>query len=117
MNEDSLDDGIPLRELYEKVRCVIPTQKELEPLLEMDRDEKKVATFGNFARMFWNKTKFLLQLDALLSLKKKMTVKDLKTFLPFSINLDPYIKKVIKDEYQISEEHESNYPVILIKSN
>ncbi len=33
-----------------------------------------------------------------------MTVKDIKTFLPFSINLDPYIKKVIKDEYQIHEE-------------
>jgi ankyrin repeat-rich membrane spanning protein len=45
MNEDSLDDGTPLRELYDKVRCVMPTQKELEPLLEMDRDEKKVATF------------------------------------------------------------------------
>ncbi len=42
MNEDSLDDSVPLGDLYEKVRCVMPTQKELEPLLEMDRDEKKV---------------------------------------------------------------------------
>jgi hypothetical protein len=40
----------------------------------------------------------------LLSLKKKITVRDIKTFLPFSINLDPYIKKVIKDEYQLHEE-------------
>ena len=37
-----------------------------------------------------------------------MTVRDIKTFLPFSINLDPYIKKVIKDEYQIHEEVVNN---------
>jgi hypothetical protein len=48
------------------------------------------------------------QLEALLNLKKKMTVRDIKTFLPFSINLDPYIKKVIKDEYQIHEEVVNN---------
>ena len=29
---------------------------------------------------------------------------DLKIFLPFSINLDPYIKKVIKEEIQGMEE-------------
>jgi hypothetical protein len=77
---------------------------------------KRWLLFDYFSMVFWNNTRFLLQLDALLSLKKKMTVKDLKTFLPFSINLDPYIKKVIKEEYQISEEHGNNYPVIWIKS-
>ena len=39
-----------------------------------------------------------------MSLKRKICVRDIKTFLPFSINLDPYIKKVIKDEYQLHEE-------------
>ena len=29
---------------------------------------------------------------------------DLKIFLPFSINLDPYIKKVIKEEIQGMED-------------
>jgi len=45
MNEDSLDDNTSLKEIYEKVQVVMPTQKEIEPLLEMDRDEKKVGTF------------------------------------------------------------------------
>ena len=46
----------------------------------MDRDEKK--------------------LEAILAMKQKtLTVRDLKIFLPFGINLDPYIKKVIRDEY------------------
>ena len=46
----------------------------------MDRDEKK--------------------LEAILAIKYKvLTVKEQKVFLPFSINLDPYIKKVIRDEY------------------
>ena len=48
--------------------------------LDMDRDEKK--------------------LEAILALKQKtLTVRDLKIFVPFGINLDPYIKKVIRDEY------------------
>jgi ankyrin repeat-rich membrane spanning protein len=57
----------------------------MEPMLEMDRDEKK--------------------LDVFLSLhKKSLTVANMKIFLPFTINLDPYIKKVIKDEVQNLEE-------------
>ena len=68
-----------------KVRPVIPTQKELEPLLEMDRDEKKLDAFLSFH-------------------KKTLTVANLKIFLPFTINLDPFIKKVIKDEVQNLEE-------------
>ena len=33
-----------------------------------------------------------------------MSLRDLKIFLPFAINLDPYIKKVIREENQIIEE-------------
>ena len=42
VNEEVLEDSTPLKELYDRVRGVMPTQKDLEPLLEMDRDEKKV---------------------------------------------------------------------------
>jgi ankyrin repeat-rich membrane spanning protein len=42
MNEEVLEDSTPLKELYDRVHGVMPTQKDLEPLLEMDRDEKKV---------------------------------------------------------------------------
>ena len=84
-SEDKLDDSVSLKQVYDKVKPSIPTQKELEPLLEFDRDEKKM--------------------DVFLSLHKKtLTVADLKIFLPFTINLDPFLKKVIKDEVQNMEE-------------
>jgi hypothetical protein len=44
VNEEVLEDSTPLKELYDRVRGVMPTQKDLEPLLEMDRDEKKVIS-------------------------------------------------------------------------
>eukprot|EP00092_Neocalanus_flemingeri_P001634 GFUD01001744.1.p1 GENE.GFUD01001744.1~~GFUD01001744.1.p1 ORF type:complete len:1748 (+),score=397.63 GFUD01001744.1:305-5548(+) len=84
-SEDKLDDSVSLKQVYDKVKPSIPTQKEIEPLLENDRDEKKM--------------------DVFLSLHKKtLTVADLKIFLPFTINLDPFLKKVIKDEVQNMEE-------------
>merc|ERR1719369_280462 len=76
---------MPLKKVFDKVKPSIPTQKEIEPLLEFDRDEKK--------------------LDAVLSLhNKSLTVADLKIFLPFTIGLDPILKKIIKDEVQNMEE-------------
>lgn len=51
--------------------------KDTEPLLELDRDEKKFEIFLSFHR-------------------SSLLVSDLKIFLPFTINLDPYLKKVIK---------------------
>lgn len=75
-----LADSTPLLEIYHKIRSSLPSHRDLEPLLDMDRDEKK--------------------LEAILKLKNRtITVRSLKVFLPFSINLDPYIKKVIHDEY------------------
>jgi ankyrin repeat-rich membrane spanning protein len=55
--------------------------KDTEPLLELDRDEKKFDIFLTFHR-------------------SSLLVSDLKIFLPFTINLDPYLKKVIKEETQ-----------------
>merc|ERR1711971_872454 len=54
-------------------------------MLEMDRDEKKLDVYLSYH-------------------KKSLTLATLKVFLPFSINLDPYIKKVIKEEVQNMEE-------------
>ncbi len=47
----------------------------------MDRDEKKFEAFLSYHR-------------------KTMTASDLRVFVPFSINLDPYVRKVIKEEVQ-----------------
>ena len=62
--------------------------------MHMDRDEKK--------------------LEAILKIKYKMlTVKQHKIFLPFSINLDPYVKKVIRDEITSLAATEGMYIVYL----
>lgn len=51
----------------------------------MDRDERKLDIFLTFHR-------------------SSLLVSDMKIFLPFTINLDPYIKKKIKEEQQSIEE-------------
>ncbi|XP_056641807.1 kinase D-interacting substrate of 220 kDa B isoform X1 [Diorhabda sublineata] len=85
MYEDSLDDNTSLKSIYDKIRPNIPIVKDTEPLLELDRDEKKFDIFLSFHR-------------------SSLLVSDLKIFLPFTINLDPYLKKVIKEETQCLED-------------
>ncbi|XP_020296518.1 kinase D-interacting substrate of 220 kDa isoform X3 [Pseudomyrmex gracilis] len=85
MYEESLDDNMSLKSLYDKVRPQIPVLKEVQPLLELDRDERKLDVFLTFHR-------------------SSLLVSDMKIFLPFTINLDPYIKKKIKEEQQSIEE-------------
>lgn len=67
------------------MRPQIPVLKEVQPLLEMDRDERKLDVFLTFHR-------------------SSLLISDMKIFLPFTINLDPYIKKKIKEEQQSVEE-------------
>ncbi|KAI4462246.1 ankyrin repeat-containing [Holotrichia oblita] len=83
--EETLDDNTSLKSLYDKVRPYIPNLKDTEPLLELDRDEHKLDIFLTFH-------------------KSSLLVSDLKIFLPFTINLDPYLKKVIKEETQNFED-------------
>ncbi|XP_061940332.1 kinase D-interacting substrate of 220 kDa isoform X3 [Apis cerana] len=91
MYEDSLDDSMSLKNLYDKIRPQIPVLKEVQPLLEMDRDERKLDIFLTFHR-------------------SSLLVSDMKIFLPFTINLDPYIKKKIKEEQQSMEEETGHGP-------
>ncbi|XP_045472917.1 kinase D-interacting substrate of 220 kDa B isoform X2 [Harmonia axyridis] len=85
MHEDSLDDNTPLKNIYEKIKPGVHLYRDNEPLMELDRDEKKLEIF-----LSYHKTSLL--------------VSDLKIFVPFTINLDPYLKKVIKEELQNSDE-------------
>ncbi|RZF42902.1 hypothetical protein LSTR_LSTR003618 [Laodelphax striatellus] len=85
MTDENIEDSTPLKTLYDKVRPQIPISKEVEPLLELDRDERKFDIFLSYHR-------------------SSLLVSDLRVFLPFTINLDPYIKKVIKEEQQNLEE-------------
>ncbi|CAH1185599.1 unnamed protein product [Phyllotreta striolata] len=85
MYEENLDDNTSLKSIYDKIRPHIPVMKDAEPLLELDRDEKKFDIFLGFHR-------------------SSLLVSDLKIFLPFTINLDPYLKKIIKEEMQCLED-------------
>ena len=69
------------------MKPLIPTQKELEPMLEMDRDEKK--------------------LDVFLALHKKtLTVANLKVIL--SLNGRCYVKTTKVPVVRIRTERQSN---------
>ncbi|CAB0040958.1 unnamed protein product [Trichogramma brassicae] len=70
----------------EQVRPQITILKDAQ--LDMDRDERKLDAFLTFHR-------------------SRLLVSDMKVFLPFTINLDPYIKKKIKEEQQTMEEEAS----------
>lgn len=59
--------------------------REAAPLLDLDRDERKLEAF--------------LQLH-----KHDLLVADLRIFLPFTINLDPYLRKVLKEDQQTLED-------------
>ncbi|GLH12022.1 Uncharacterized protein GBIM_16697 [Gryllus bimaculatus] len=50
MYEDTCEDNMPLKALYDKVRPQIPISKEMEPLLELDKDERKFDIFLTFHR-------------------------------------------------------------------
>lgn len=63
----------------------MPISKEVEPLLDFDRDEKKFNIFLKYHR-------------------SSLQIADLRIFLPFTINLDPHIKKVIKEKQQKLED-------------
>ncbi|KAF0313999.1 Kinase D-interacting substrate B [Amphibalanus amphitrite] len=79
-NESKLEDRMSLYELYTRIRVHIPSSREADPLSEYDRDEKKLDVFLSFH-------------------KHTLTLADMKVFLPFTINLDPFIKKVVKEEH------------------
>ncbi|CAH2073756.1 unnamed protein product, partial [Iphiclides podalirius] len=77
--EEHIDDSTSLKHIFEKVKPALAGAREAGALLELDRDERKLEVFLAFHRA-------------------TLTAADLKIFLPFTINLDPYIKKVIKEE-------------------
>ncbi|VVC99294.1 unnamed protein product [Leptidea sinapis] len=78
--EEHIDDSTSLKHIYEKVKPLMSGLREASTLMELDRDERKLEVFLSFHRA-------------------TLTAADLKIFLPFTINLDPYIKKVIKEEH------------------
>ena len=50
INEGQIDDFSKLKSVYARVKPFIPTSKDTEPLLEIDRDEKKFEIFLSLHR-------------------------------------------------------------------
>ena len=66
------------RTLFFRVKEKIPTSKEVDPLAEIDRNSRK--------------------LEMILGNTPVLTIGDLRKFLPCSISLDPYLRKLIKGD-------------------
>lgn len=60
----------------------IPTTKDVEPLLEIDGDVRSFEVF-------------------LSSRTPVLTARDLRTFLPCTVNLDPKLREIIAGELQL----------------
>lgn len=71
------DDSISLKSIYDKVSGSLPPDQSL---LSRDNDEKKLTIFLSYHH-------------------NSLTLSDLKTFAPFTINLDPYLRKNLTEAW------------------
>ncbi|XP_031585783.1 kinase D-interacting substrate of 220 kDa B isoform X4 [Oreochromis aureus] len=75
---DGVPDHATLKTIYERVSKNIPTTKDVEPLLEIDGDVRSFEVF-------------------LSSRTPVLTARDIRTFLPCTVNLDPKLREIIAD--------------------
>uniref|UniRef100_A0A3Q3K4T4 Uncharacterized protein n=1 Tax=Monopterus albus TaxID=43700 RepID=A0A3Q3K4T4_MONAL len=75
---DAVPDQATLKTIYERVSKNIPTTKDVEPLLEIDGDVRSFEVF-------------------LSSRTPILTARDIRTFLPCTVNLDPKLREIIAD--------------------
>uniref|UniRef100_A0A8C2Z1M3 Kinase D-interacting substrate 220b n=1 Tax=Cyclopterus lumpus TaxID=8103 RepID=A0A8C2Z1M3_CYCLU len=75
---DGVPDQATLKTVYERVSKSVPTTKDVEPLLEIDGDARSFEVF-------------------LSSRTPVLTARDIRTFLPCTVNLDPKLREIIAD--------------------
>ncbi|XP_028906678.1 kinase D-interacting substrate of 220 kDa isoform X2 [Ornithorhynchus anatinus] len=75
---EGVPDQLTLKTIYERISKNIPTTKDVEPLLEIDGDIR------NFEVFLSSRTPVLVS-------------RDVKTFLPCTVNLDPKLREIIAD--------------------
>ncbi|XP_058034092.1 kinase D-interacting substrate of 220 kDa isoform X4 [Ahaetulla prasina] len=75
---EGVPDQLTLKTIYERISKNIPTTKDVEPLLEIDGDIR------NFEVFLSSRTPVLI-------------ARDVKTFLPCTVNLDPKLREIIAD--------------------
>uniref|UniRef100_A0A8B9GQN9 KAP NTPase domain-containing protein n=1 Tax=Astyanax mexicanus TaxID=7994 RepID=A0A8B9GQN9_ASTMX len=75
---DGIPDQATLKTIYERISKNIPTTKDVEPLLEIDGDVRSFEVF-------------------LSSRTPVLAARDIRTFLPCTVNLDPKLREIIAD--------------------
>ncbi|XP_034017620.1 kinase D-interacting substrate of 220 kDa B isoform X2 [Thalassophryne amazonica] len=93
---DGIPDQATLKTIYERVSKNIPTTKDVEPLLEIDGDIRSFEVF-------------------LSSRTPVLTARDIRTFLPCTVNLDPKLREIIADIRAAREQMNmgvANYPML-----
>ncbi|CAL8312038.1 unnamed protein product [Lota lota] len=75
---DGVPDQTTLKTIYDRISKGIPTTKDVEPLLEIDADVRSFEVF-------------------LSSRTPVLSARDIKTFLPCTVNLDPKLREIISD--------------------
>uniref|UniRef100_A0A8C1TV06 Kinase D-interacting substrate 220b n=1 Tax=Cyprinus carpio TaxID=7962 RepID=A0A8C1TV06_CYPCA len=75
---DGIPDQTTLKTIYERISKNIPTTKDVEPLLEIDGDARSFEVF-------------------LSSRTPVLAARDIRTFLPCTVNLDPKLREIIAD--------------------
>ncbi|XP_060090122.1 kinase D-interacting substrate of 220 kDa isoform X2 [Heteronotia binoei] len=75
---ENVPDQLTLKTIYERISKNIPTTKDVEPLLEIDGDIRNFEVF-------------------LSSRTPVLVARDVKTFLPCTVNLDPKLREIIAD--------------------
>ncbi|XP_069871321.1 kinase D-interacting substrate of 220 kDa isoform X5 [Dipodomys merriami] len=75
---EGVPDQLTLKTIYERISKNIPTTKDVEPLLEIDGDIRNFEVF-------------------LSSRTPVLVARDVKTFLPCTVNLDPKLREIIAD--------------------
>ncbi|XP_058879598.1 kinase D-interacting substrate of 220 kDa B-like isoform X3 [Acipenser ruthenus] len=75
---EGVPEHVTLKTIYERISKNIPTTKDVEPLLEIDGDIRSFEVF-------------------LASRTPVLTARDIKTFLPCTVNLDPKLREIIAD--------------------
>lgn len=84
---------------YSSVRQFVPTSKDVDANVTLDRDEKKL---GIYLGMHKGTNEDIALLNAILIgfLTGSLLVSTLYVFLPFTISLDPQLRKDITEQYQ-----------------
>ncbi|NWS31185.1 KDIS Kinase, partial [Polioptila caerulea] len=75
---EGVPDHLTLKTIYERISKNIPTTKDVEPLLEIDADIRNFEVF-------------------LSSRTPVLVARDVRTFLPCTVNLDPKLREIIAD--------------------